>query len=300
MIDRTGRWIGLAGAMMCGLWVSVALELDALAFEGGGGVSLDALHIYVVEPDLYSSWAYENDGSLALLALATTVTAGVRAPWARLLGGAWLAILAVVHVADGLGQRSDPDGYSSTYAGHTDEVGTVLVVAGAVTAVVAVALLAGLYLVHDVLIVLLWAGAAAMHATVVLGATPNLDQGEYLDTRFTPLVWVPAGLMVAAAGYATAATVFSFRLRRRGRPPRVWAIAELFRAVSGRYGGRPAGFEAFPRLRTMLLGGGAGIVLIFSAFVAGFAGTPAVVTPPAGIPSDTPVTAPSPTPSVTR
>lgn len=300
MIDRTGRWIGLAGALMCGFWVSVALELDALEFESGSGLSIDALHLYVAEPDFYSAWTYENDGSLALLALACTVTAGVRALWGRLLGAAWLGLFAAVHVTDGLAHRGDPDGYTSTYVGHADEVGTVLVVAGVATAVIALALLAGLYLVHDVLIVLLWLGAAGMHAAVIVGATPNLDQGEYLGTRFIPTAWIPAGLMVAAAVFAAATAIFGLRLRRAGRPPRVWAIAELARAVFGRHGARPAGFEAFPRLRTMLLGGGAGIVLIVAAFTAGFAGTPAVVTPPAGIPSDLPVAPPSPAPSVTR
>jgi hypothetical protein len=275
MIDRTGRWVGLIGAILCTAWATAALNLPGLAFDSGNAIPVDALDIYVRDDAtgtaaMLVALGTEKLSLLLALAFGAAFTLGVRSGWSRVAGPLWLALFAFASMSEATDVQSSS--FISEYVGYPDEISAVLFGAGGLLVLCALALACGLYLVHDALIVLLILGVAGLHLAMLGQAPSILDEGEYLDTRFTWEAWAPAWLMLGAAVFASVAAVASYRLRRGPRTPGVWTAALLVRGVSAPTA-RP-GFEAQPRLRTMLLAGIAGTLMITGAFVAGHTAPP--------------------------
>ncbi|MFI5845930.1 hypothetical protein ACIA8K_40130 [Catenuloplanes sp. NPDC051500] len=276
MIDRTGRWIGLIGAVLCCAWAATGLNLPGLTFEGGDAIPVDAADIYIRDDatGLAAFLVALDTEKLSLLlgmAFAAALTLGVRSGWSRVAGPLWLALLATAIMAEATDVQSSS--YITEYVGYPDEITATLYGAGALLVLSALALACGLYLVHDALLVLLMLGAAGLHLAMLAQAPSIFEEGKYLQTRFTWEAWLPAWLMLGAAAFGIVAAVASYRLRRRPAAPRVWTAAALVRGVSGTPG-TPPGFEPHPRLRTMLLAGVLGTLMIVGAFVAGHAAPP--------------------------
>ncbi|WP_033338837.1 hypothetical protein [Catenuloplanes japonicus] len=286
MIDRTGRWIGLIGAVLCIAWALAGLNLPGLIIGTDDPVPVDQLDYYIRDGAsgtgaVILAIGAEKGSSLLALVFLAAFTLGVRSGWGRVIGTLWLGLFAVIAVSEGTDAQSSS--YIAKYVGHADEITTTFFVVAGLITLSALALACGLGLIHDGLIVLLMLGTAGLHLAMIDQAPPLLEK----TARFTWEAWVPAWMLLGAAAFGIAAAIGSFRLRRGPASPRVWTAAALVRGLSGTPAGLGPGFETYPRLGIMLAAGVAGTLMIVGALVAGYA------TPP-------PVSASVPAPETTR